>query len=722
MRSLRFLRRRRRVPFIPQMERTECGAACLAMVLAHHGHHAPLGEVREVCGVSRDGVSALAILRAAETFGCEAAGVRVELEALETLPLPAILHWGFSHFVVLERLEPRHATIVDPTSGVQILPLAELDRNFTGVALLLRPGDGFAPRAPAQSGLGRYGPLLRRHLPGLAQVLALSLLLQAVGLLIPLGVRFVVDQILLPERGSWLPAALAVLAAVAGGSAVLAWLRSRALQTLQAALDWTLTTGFVEHLLRLPTGFFLQRPTGDLADRVKANARLRDLLSSQSASALLDLILLAACLLLMLRLSAPLTLVLLLAAGLQAAGMQALRGWREKSLGTELAAASRESSVLVEALLGIESLRASGSEGRMLQRWTVFATQRINAALRRRRLEVAAEQWMVLLRGAGLAGLFLIGGRELAAGRLSVGDLAAFLTLESVFMAPIHSLFGTVGLFQYLRTHLARIEDVVAAAPEPSGTRDPGLLRGGIRLEDVSFRYSRGAAFEVRGVSVEIRPGERVALVGPSGAGKSTLARLLLGLLQPTGGTIRLDGQDLRELDLARVRRQIGAVLQDPVLLDETVRVNLTLADPAPPAGRLEEALRRAACEEVVAALPQGIETRLGDGGARLSGGQRQRLCLARALVARPAVLLLDEATSSLDRETEERVLRNLAALGCTQILIAHRLDGVRDVDRILVLEAGRIVQQGTWEELAGREGLFRDLLAPGRRLHAAAG
>jgi ABC-type bacteriocin/lantibiotic exporter with double-glycine peptidase domain len=266
---------------------------------------------------------------------------------------------------------------------------------------------------------------------------------------------------------------------------------------------------------------------------------------------------------------------------------------------------------------------------------------------------------------------------------------------------------------------LRRLDDVLATPLEPSGTLDPGRLEGGLDLEEVSFSYSQGGPRVLEGITLKIAPGEVVALVGPAGSGKSTLARLLLGLHLPDSGRVRFDGQDLRTLDLAKVRRQVGVVLQETFLFDDSVRGNLTLQDEDLPLERLTRAARMACIEEVILRLPVGYGSRVGENGCLLSGGERQRLSLARALAAEPAVLLLDEATSSLDRATEARIHANLAGLGCTRILIAHRLATVREADRILVLEKGRIVQEGTYRELAGRPGLFQTLVAAGGQDHA---
>jgi ABC-type bacteriocin/lantibiotic exporter with double-glycine peptidase domain len=293
---------------------------------------------------------------------------------------------------------------------------------------------------------------------------------------------------------------------------------------------------------------------------------------------------------------------------------------------------------------------------------------------------------------------------------MTLGTFSAFLMLQGLFLTPLGSLLGAFGRLQYLGSHLGRLDDVMETPVEPSGARDPGPLTGAISLEEVSYRYAGTGDHAISGINLQVQPRDMVALVGPTGAGKSTLARLLLGMHIPDGGTIHFDGVDLRDLDLSLLRRQVGVVLQESFLFNDTVRANLSFNDPDLPLERLEEAARFACIHDVVEALPLGYGTVIGENGARISGGERQRLCLARALATRPAILLMDEATSALDPDTEALIHRNLSGLGCTRILIAHRLNTVREADLILVMDHGRMVQMGSFQGLLEEPGLFRAL------------
>jgi ATP-binding cassette subfamily B protein len=710
---------RRRVPFVPQIEVAECGAACLTMILAYHGHHAPLAELRQACGVSRGGADALAVVRAARRYGLAADGVKVDMEQLPKLALPAVLHWDFEHFLVLERLTRKGAILVDPAVGRRTISLQEMGRHFTGIALQLKPSPALRRRKRVRPSLSRYREIFRSSLPNLAQVLLASIGLQVVGLVFPVATQILLDSVIVPQQRAWLYGLCLGLAAAVLTKALLSLVRSFVVQGLRNLLDFTLMTRFLDHLLHLPLGFFLQREAGDLVQRVHSNATVQNLLSSQSISALLDGFLLLGYAALMLAFDLRLGLVIIAFGLVRVAMLLAVRERSQLAMASELTASGREFGALLEALSGLETTKASGAENRMVQRWAHRMTVKVNSSLDRRRLGMAAGHTSVLLQGLGTALVFLVGGEEVIAQRMTIGTFASFLALQSLFLAPLESLLQTVNQLQYLGNHLERLDDVLMTPPEPSGTTDPGRLGGAIELADVNFSYSPTEPPTLQNVSVRIRAGEKVAIVGPSGAGKSTLARLLLGMHLPSSGTICFDGRDLARLDLQKVRSQMGVVLQDTFLFDDTVRANLSLKDEEIPLERLRAAAALACIDEVIDALPDGYATRLGDNGNVLSGGQRQRLNLARALALEPAVLLLDEATSALDLETEQRVHSNLARLGCTRILIAHRLATVQDADRILVLHDGRIVEEGNYEELSGREGLFRSLVRAQGFAHA---
>lgn len=702
----------RKVPYIPQMEAVECGAAALCSILGYWGHFAPLVDVREACKVSRNGVNAANILEAAKGYGFEAEAVTLEMEEINALPLPAILHWKFMHFVVLERLSKNGAWIVDPGHGRKCLDLEELGKSFTGVALCFAPDKDLFKLRPRQfPSLQRYLGLVWDLRFSLLQVLGASIMLQAVVLVFPISSQFLIDRVLLPGQKSWMFGLASALVIAVFVKAILIFLRSYVLQGIHQKMDWSLATNFIEHLVRLPVGFFLQRQAGDLIQRAESHTQIRDLLSSRTISAFLDGLLLLSLGSIMLVYYLPLALLIIAIGGVRVCVLVFLKQRNKQLMASELVAIGRERSVLVEVLSGLETVKASASQDLVLDRWTNRLMGYLNLEMARSRLTIVTAQVMTTLQGFTTAAVFIVGGMEVVQENMTLGTFVAFLTLQGLFMAPLESMLNAFTELQYLSTHLTRLDDVMEASTEPNGDQSPGRLKGKVRLQGVNFRFSTGAPWVLRGINLEIQPCEKIAIVGRSGAGKSTLARLLLGMYQPTEGEIFFDEFNLKNLDLIKFRSQLGVVLQDSFAFDDSVRTNLSLTNPEMGLDQVKWAAHMACIDEVIGRFPNGYDERLGENAKILSGGERQRLCLARAIATRPALLLLDEATSSLDLETESKVHSNLAKLNCTRIIIAHRLDTVKDADRILVLESGRIVQEGTYSILARQPGEFQEVV-----------
>lgn len=701
---------RRKLPYVPQPEVTACGAACLAMVLGFHGRHVDLRELEAARGGPRDGVSALDLLGAAREQGLEARGVKAEVRQLQQCPLPAILHWDFNHFLVLARASERGARLVDPACGWVGMGWEELGRHFTGVALLFAPGPDFRKRRRAWPSLEKYREAFRDARAGLVQLFLAALALQAVGLVFPVAQQVLIDRVLVPRQAPWLwglglGLGLAILART-----LLTCLQGWVALGLQADLDQRLMSALFRHLLRLPLGFFLQRQTGDLAQRFQGTGVLRHVLGDQAVLTLLNGLLLLGYGGLMLAYHARLGLLVLGFGVMRAGVVLPLRARQRRLLGAELAAAGREASAVLEAVTGLEWSRACAAGPRLLRRWDQRLAARVELGQARLRLNLGADGALSLGQGGAGAAILLLGGRAVLAHELTLGVFMAFLTLEGLFLGALEALLAAARPLQDLGCHLRRLDEVLETPAEPSGSGAPGRLRGALACRGVTFRASRGGPLILDGITLTLRPGEHVAVTGPSGAGKSTLVRLLLGLEVPEAGDIRYDGRELSGLSLPELRGQVGVALQEAFLFDDTVRANLALYAPDLPLARLRWAARMACVEEVILALPGGFDCRVGEHGGFLSGGQRQRLCLARALARDPGLLLLDEATSSLDPETEGRIQANLARLGRTRLVISHRLATLEAADRILVMAGGRIVLEGTPAELR-RSGALEALL-----------
>ena len=706
---------RRRIRYVPQAAAADCGAACLAMSLGWHGKTVSLEDVHRVTGSARHGLDAHTLQRAGEHFGLRGRGVQLrEPEDLALLDPGSILHWGFKHFVVLERVERRGAWVLDPGFGRRFVSRAELDRALTGVALTFEPGPDFEPGGRRAPLLGRYLRRVLRHNAALARVLLASVLLQLGALALPLLTGFLVDRVI--PRGDhglfWVMAGGA--AALAGFALVVTFVRARILLALRARLDAQLSLDFLQHLVRLPFAFFQQRSAGDLLMRLSSNSMIREILTSTVLSGALDGLMVASYLALLLVADVRLGLLVATLAVVRVTILVAALRRRRRLTAEALEAQAASSSYQVQLLAGIEALKACGAEARAVDTWSHLFVRELNASLARARLDALVNSLLDGLALASPLAVLLYGASRVMAGDLTLGMMLSLAALASGFLAPLSLLVANAAQFQLLGSYLERLDDVLSTPAEPDGLEwpRPAAFSGRIALEEVSFRYGPLVPPALAEVSFAVEPGQLVAVVGPSGSGKSTLAGVVAGLLDCESGRVLYDGRRLAELPRDWLRGHLAYVPQQSFLFGTSIRANIALQDPALPLERIVEAAKLAEIHDDISRLPMGYETVLADGGASLSGGQRQRIALARALVGQPTVLILDEATSALDAVTEQRVQRNLQRLAITRIVAAHRLSTIRDADRILVLDRGRVVDSGTHDELADRPGLYQQLAA----------
>jgi ABC-type bacteriocin/lantibiotic exporter with double-glycine peptidase domain len=709
-----------RIPFIQQLTAMECGAASLTMVLHYYGKHVTLDQVRDVLGPGRDGVTALGIINAAEHFGLRGRGVRVDLDELEYLDPGTILHWRFSHFVVLERVRKDAVDIVDPANGRRRVPMEEFSRSFTGVALLLEPGDDFREEKRRKAGIWPYAKQLLFGQKGiLGQTLVISILLQLIALAVPLLTSLVVDRVL--PRGDQ---HLLLVVSVGLGGLVLfqflaAFVRAHLLLALRTQLDVRMTLNFLDHLMGLPYAFFAARSSGDLLMRMNSNAQVREILTSGALSAGLDGILVVFYLAILFVASPMMALLTVIIAILYLLVFLLSRRAKRELMDQSISKESRSQGYQIEMLSGMETLKALGAEQRSAEHWSQLYVDVLNASLKRGKLDAAVDSTMNTLRFASPLMVLAFGALQVLSGHMTLGTMLALSALASGFLTPLSTLVSTAISFQTVGSYVERIDDVLKAAPEQERgqTKPVRRLGGAISLHKVCFKYSELAPLVVKDVTVEIPPGAMVGVVGKSGAGKSTLTALLAGLYKPTTGRILYDGFNLEDYDLRSIRRQLGIVTQNPYLFNATIRANISLANPNAPYDDVLRAAKAAGIHEEILAMPLGYDTPLMDRGASLSGGQRQRIALARSLLSDPAVLILDEATSALDGITERFVQNELAKLKCTRVVIAHRLSTVRHADLILVMHDGSVLEQGTHDELLQLGGHYAQLVFPDKRL-----
>jgi ABC-type bacteriocin/lantibiotic exporter with double-glycine peptidase domain len=708
-------RQRRRVPVVQQMSAVECGAACDTMILGYYGHHTSMEEIRDRTGVGRDGLSALDLVQAARSYGLRVRAIALQEPDLRDVALPAIVHWAFNHFLVVEDWSERSVGVVDPASGRRRMTTQQFDAGFTGVVIMLEPGEQFVPRLPTASRtLSSYVITYVKRMPiMLLQIIGASLLLQVFGLAVPVLTEVVVDQIIplnMTNILGWLGIGLLILLLA---QFVTLQLRASLLVYLQARLDTHLMPDFVEHLLLLPARFFEQRSNGDLLARVSSNTAIRDLVGTHLAAAILDSGLVVTYLALLLAQSLPFGLLVLAIGAAQVIVLLLSSGALQACAGRELEAQGKMQGYLSELLTGMATVKAAGAEQQAFEQWSNLFSDQVNQSVRQNYLSASINTVMSSLNAVSSLGLLWMGAIQVLAGTMQVGTMLALVALSSVILVPLESLVTSGQELQMIRAHLQRLVEVLEAAPEQQAQQvhAPPRLTGRIWLDQVSFQYDPQGQKVLQDITVQIEAGQKVALVGRTGSGKSTLGKLLLGLCQPTEGEICYDDIPLPVMNYQQVRTQCGVVLQDVHVFNGSIRQNITFYNPELNLAQVIEAAKIAGLHDEIMQMPMGYETVVSEQGSSLSGGQRQRLALARALVHAPVILLLDEATSSLDVITERVVERNLDALGCTQIVIAHRLSTIRNADRILVLDQGRIVESGSHEELVKQNRYYAQLI-----------
>ncbi|WP_236601726.1 peptidase domain-containing ABC transporter [Ktedonobacter sp. SOSP1-52] len=710
----RRLKHLRRVPAMRQMTAVECGAACLAMILTYYGCATRVSDVQERCGVGRDGLSARAIAKSARQYGCKVRAVSLKVEDFRFVSLPAIIHWEFNHFVVVERWSKRYVDLVDPAVGRRRITHTEFEEGFTGVVLMVEPGPQFTRQSSQRSfSLGTYARSMLSLRGILIQIIGASLLLQLLGLCAPLLTAVAVDTII-PSANRDLLMLLGVgMLLLIFAQGVTKLLRATLIIYLQTRIDVHMTQHFFTHLLSLPYRFFQLRLSGDLLSRMSSNAAIRDLLSSQLVSTVLDSSSVLLSLIALIWLSKLIAGVTVLIGAFQIGLLLLTAPSVRRLMQRELMAQGKAQGYLNETLAGIATLKAAGAEERAFDRWTNLYFEQMNISIRRNYLVSLIGVIFELLYNLSPTLLLWIGTLQVINGAIPLGTMFALTTLATLFLMPLSSLASSGQKLQIAGAHFERIADVLEAEPEqdPLQVRTPPTLTGRIEVNNVRFQYAPHTPLILNDITVNIAPGQRVALVGRTGSGKSTLGKLLIGLLTPTQGTIAFDGIPLQELNYREVRSQFGVVLQESFIFSGSVRENIALNHPEMDMAQVMRAAQLAAIHEDIEKMPMGYETVMSEGGSSFSGGQRQRLALARALAHQPAVLLLDEATSALDVTTERAVEQNLSRFSCTQVVIAHRLSTIRNADLILVLDQGRIVEQGSHERLLRRGGYYAQLI-----------
>lgn len=670
---------RRRLPEIRAAEAAECGLACLAMIGRYYGHQVDLNGLRQQFPQSIGGATLRGLMQLAQQLSLAARPLRVGLNALPRVRTPAILHWDLNHFVVLKKIGRRGAVIHDPVRGIRHMPIAELSDHFTGVVLELSPAADFQKleaRLPVK--LTSLWTRSQGIAPAIMQVLAVSLVFQIATFAIPFHVQLVVDEAIGRADRNLLTVLALGFGALTVLHAALEALRDWILRLLGSMMSFQIVGNIVRHLLRLPVPYFEKRHVGDIISRIESTNAIQDALTRGMLSALVDgaMAVIAAFILFLYSplLATVVITALLIVLVLGFSFYPATRAATEENI----IALATERSNLIETVRAMPTIKIMGGEIEREGKWRNRYAGVINSSVQVGKLELSLAFLQKSVIGIQTILVVYLGARMvLNADGFSVGMLMAFLSFRQTFSDRALSLVNEVIKFRLLRLHLGRLADIITAEADASPASPlanrPLEVKGGIEIDRMAFRYGSTLPLVLEDVSMQIAPGDFVAITGQSGGGKTTLAKLLLGLNQPESGEIRLDGR-LANPDLWRAwRAKVGVVAQDDQLLSGTIADNIAFFDPDMDMARVTEAALAARIDDDILRMPMQYLTLVGDMGSTLSGGQRQRVLLARALYRQPQLLLLDEGTANLDEETEREIADLIAALPVTRIVIAHR-------------------------------------------------
>ncbi|NMO18348.1 peptidase domain-containing ABC transporter [Pyxidicoccus fallax] len=712
-------------PLRRQLEEADCGPACLEMLSAFHGGRHELSALKELAHVQTTGTSMVDLFTTAERVGFKARGFHVEdfsdLDDEEgRAMLPAIIHWEENHFVVLYKLTPKEAIIGDPALGLRRIPRARLGDHWNGVLLSLEPTEalyrpvekpGAPSEAPRGGSLKRFGRGLLRYRLLLFQVLLTTVLLQGLALAQPFLIQGLVDKAVGGRDVTLLTAVGVGLGVLLVAQVLVTVARGAGLFLLSSGYAVLLLAQFWKRLLSLPVSFFARRHRGDLLQRIEDHQRIRRILQGASVSVLLDLVMLVGYGVVLFLYDATVFGIFLAGAAVYTVWTLLLMPRRTVLDQQRFRAAADASRLEMQMLGGIQTLKACGAERQARARWEKLQAREVEAGRDIWLHDTLHNSGAMFVNQAVYVGILVYEAHLVLSGQLTLGQMVATLSILGLVLAPMQNLVMFIHQVQDVFISLRRVDIVYDAEPE---LRDDAVPTTGaltrapeIQLEGVTFRYgSPNEPAVLEDVSFTLPAGKMTAIVGRSGAGKTTLTQVLYGLYRPQQGRVRYDGLPIESFDPMALRRSVAFVFQKTDIFDGTLAENIALGDDAPDMDRVLYAARTACLDELLA-MPNGLKTKIGEAGVRLSGGEEQRLQLARAIYRDPRVLFLDEATSHLDAELERAITEALQreAAGRTLVVVAHRLSTVRRADKIVVLDKGRVVEEGTHEELVAIPG-----------------
>lgn len=709
----------KRFAWVEQAEEMDCGAACLAMICKHYSIPMTLGKLRELANVTTQGATLESLARAGESLGFITRGVQCTFESLLGFELPFIVHWEGYHYVIVYGISKRQVWVADPAVGFKKMSVEEFERGWSGTCLMFTPGHNMVQLAVSRSPWVRFAGYLKPYKKILLHLFMATFVIQVLGIVPPLIIQNILDGVIVHQSLNLLHLLIIGLIVSSIFAQVMSTIRAFLANFMVRSMDFAMMSQFFKHTMSLPYSFFAKRKTGDIFARFQENQTIRAFLTESTVTTVLNLLMVFIYFTIMFFYNVKMTL-LLIGFVIPILMLTILATPKLKSYAREVFTSSTDAKAfLMEALGGAETIKGMGSERPVRLKWERKFAKALDVQYRAQKFNILVGLISQLLNAATTIAILWFGANLVLTQELSIGQLIAFNALMGSVLAPLMGLVGLWSLLNDAAVAMERLGDVLDLEPEqkPSELASRVVLpdlQGEIRLEGVYFRYGGNeSAYVLENISLDIKPGELVAIVGRSGSGKTTLAKMLVGFYTPTEGKIVVDGYDMSVVDKEYYRAQVGYVMQSNLLFSGTIAENIASGDESPDRRRIEEVAKMADAHGFISKMPLGYEQVVGERGVGLSGGQIQRLCIARALYHDPRLLIFDEATSALDTQSESNIIGNMHDIlkGRTAVIIAHRLSTIMRADKILVLYDGSIVEQGRHEELVDRKGMYFQLV-----------
>lgn len=690
---------RRRLPVVQQSQAAECGLTCVNMIANFYGYSIDMVTMRQKFSSSLKGATLGDVMLVAHRMGLVGRALRLDIEELGQLRKPCILHWSLNHFVVLKSVTRKGIVIHDPAHGLRTVPMDEVSRCFTGVALELMPSASFKRHEEKQRiSMRKLVGSIHGALPVFIQILALSVALELFGVLSPFYMQWVMDQVLVSADWDLLSLLGSGFIMVVLIQNAISALRSWVMAWFSSLLGVQWTVNVCAHLFRLPLGYFETRHIGDVLSRFGSIETIQSTLTTRFISTVLDGVMAVVTLSMLFIYNGTLAwLTIGLFVAYMLIRLVSYRPFRQANE-DHIITAARAQSILLESVRGVQALKISNKQEMRVAAYANALVDSTNKGISIQRLSIGFSTLQGVISGVGRVVLIWLAARQVLEGNFSAGMLVAFISFSDQFIGRASGLIDAAIDFRMLRLHGERLADIVLTEDEKH--LDNGLMAApsaldhqpvALSVEGLSFRYAETEPWVLENASFKVEAGESVAIVGPSGQGKTTLVKLLLGLLTPEAGYVAVNGTDIRQRGLHHFREQVGCVMQDDILFAGSLTDNISFFDTLPDPLEVERVARLAQIHDDIMAMPMGYQSLVGDMGSSLSGGQVQRVLLARALYRKPSILILDEASSHLDVERERLINEAVKAMAITRIIIAHRPETIASADRILVVNQGSI-------------------------------